>query len=479
MKKILFLLPIIALNFCFSQEKLTVSNIAPRLDTNGNIVDAHDGRVINFNGTYYWYGTRYGTTNGFTEANYYQCYSSKDLVNWKPEGRLLENQSKGVYYRPHVIFNKKTKKYVLWYNWYPKLWNGQFGVAISDKPNGPFKIVNDNVKMVNSSIGLGDFGLFVDDDETAYISYNTIQNHKVSVEKLDKKYTSSTMENGGTIAEHMEAGSMFKRGRLYYLLTDYTCCFCNQGSGARVYVSKSPLTGYAYTGNINREPGKKSHLLLGGTLRNEYEELVKSDSSFNYLHARFTKQQNISSVSITVFTGNRPANCGEVQNPKTHPDITIPSFKFWVRRFDKWKEITPTREELEEDALSVKVSYPFTGFEATEVKIIPYSTNKLDAVYVSSLQFKSDGLGAKKPEYSVFVAGPNIQQKPIIPAQQTYIMELLTKRGKEYIWMGDLWGSASDNVKGHDYQYWSTPLQFYPDGTIAPLEWVDSWQVSQ
>jgi hypothetical protein len=54
-------------------------------------------------------------------------------------------------------------------------------------------------------------------------------------------------------------------------------------------------------------------------------------------------------------------------------------------------------------------------------------------------------------------------------------MELQTAGGKEYIWMGDLWGSASDNVKGHDYQYWSAPLEFYPDGTIKRMEWQSEW----
>jgi hypothetical protein len=54
-------------------------------------------------------------------------------------------------------------------------------------------------------------------------------------------------------------------------------------------------------------------------------------------------------------------------------------------------------------------------------------------------------------------------------------MPLQTPTGTEYIWMGDLWGSASDNIKGHDYQYWSPPLRFRPDGTIMPMEFVDKW----
>ena len=144
------------------------------MDTDGNIVDAHDGRIVKYGNRFYWYGTAYGNTSGFSRNSYYQCYSSSDMMNWRREGRLLENPPSGYYYRPHVIYNKKTKKYVLWYNWYPVLWDGKFGVAVSDKPEGPFKIVNTDVKVLNSKYGVGDLALFVDDDDTAYILYNTI-----------------------------------------------------------------------------------------------------------------------------------------------------------------------------------------------------------------------------------------------------------------------------------------------------------------
>ncbi|MEM9258064.1 MAG: hypothetical protein AAGA62_00375 [Bacteroidota bacterium] len=49
-------------------------------------------------------------------------------------------------------------------------------------------------------------------------------------------------------------------------------------------------------------------------------------------------------------------------------------------------------------------------------------------------------------------------------------MDIQTINGTEFLWMGDMWGSASDNVKGHDYQYWSSPLRFDSLGWIEPLE---------
>ena len=59
----------------------------------------------------------------------------------------------------------------------------------------------------------------------------------------------------------------------------------------------------------------------------------------------------------------------------------------------------------------------------------------------------------------------------IIKAQQTDVATLPTGHGSVYIWMGDRWGSRPDGVKGHDFQYWSRPLQFDCHGMIQQLTW--------
>src|SRR5262249_35356541 len=125
-------------------------NDYPRYDTSGNIVDAHDGGIVQFGGTYYLYGTRYGNTNGVTEANYFRCYSSTDLTTWKLEtDGLLQSPPAGMYYRAHVIYNASTHQYVMWYIWIPHgaPWGGQYGVATSSTPTGPFVIQNSNVQV--------------------------------------------------------------------------------------------------------------------------------------------------------------------------------------------------------------------------------------------------------------------------------------------------------------------------------------------
>ncbi len=441
-----------------------INNNLPKLDINEKIVDAHDGRVIKFGKKFYWYGTRYGDTNGFTKENKYVVYSSKDMMTWKLEGDLLKDAPEGVHYRPHVIYNEQTKKYILWYNWYPKLWDGQFGVAVSKSPEGPFEIVNPDAKVSKSAIGVGDLGLFVDDDNIAYISYNSIQNHQLVVERLNADYTESTLETSDLIAEHVEAGSMFKKDGTYYLLTDYTCCFCNYGSGARVYTSTDPLGPYEFSSNINRFPGKYAPELSDGFTNINLTYQLKKE---NNLVIDNMNEAPITSIQIDVFTGNRNGLCGAVDSAWVHPPIKVPEFLFSANR----NTITPLNKKIQKIGLRNILTYEFKAFKALdiEVDVSNYPYDQLSLVEI--------GINGGKDNIMVFEDGQGVGKAPIIPAQQSYVMELPTKDGIQYIWMGDLWGSATDNVKGHDFQYWSAPLKFNKDGSIQRMQWADEWEV--
>jgi hypothetical protein len=92
---------------------VTISNVKPRRDIEGTIIDAHDGCLHKFGNTYFFYGTTYGKSDGFGKSNYYRCYSSPDLVTWKLEGDVFQDPPPGVYYRPYVVYNVRRGKYVL------------------------------------------------------------------------------------------------------------------------------------------------------------------------------------------------------------------------------------------------------------------------------------------------------------------------------------------------------------------------------
>ena len=213
-------------------DNATITNVIPRQDIAGEIIDAHDGCLQFFDGCYYLYGTAYGNSSGFSINNRFRVYSSPDLMRWTFQGELLKEPSDGVYYRPYVVFNPSTHKYVLFYNRYPKLWDGRLGVATSETPVGPFTIANPDVQVSQAKFQPGDGSPFVDDDGTAYFIYTVIaQDHAIRVEQLTADYLTSTGKTSGVLARGSEAPVMFRRNGIYYALFDKCCCFCPGGSG--------------------------------------------------------------------------------------------------------------------------------------------------------------------------------------------------------------------------------------------------------
>jgi hypothetical protein len=467
MKKLSFLLFICIgcfLQQVMAQQSITINNIQPRISNLNKPVDAHDGRVIQFGNTYYWYGTQYGNTNGFTNANTFVCYSSTNLQQWKFEGEILSKKINGICYRPHVVYNAATKKYVLWYNWYPSLWAGQFSVAVADKPTGPFVVENDNVTVKHSALGVGDLGVFVDDDGKAYLSYNTINGHKVSVEALDENYTKSTLQGSEFIANNCEAGAMFKRNGIYYLLTDYTCCFCTQGSGAKVFTANTPLGKYTYRQNINRYPGTNAAVLKDGEwFNNAYESFYPKEA--NGIEIWWPQNQLLSSFSLYQFTGDRKGQCGEVSNPVLHQPIQSTAFTIQYFKDGEWINLP---YKTKQTAINTNITYQFSfsAIATNKIKIIPVYTDTVQPIHISEIAFLPTVKNTQ-----IFKTG-KIEGKPIIAAQQTFVMPLQTTAGIQYIWMGDLWGSALNNIKGNDFQYWSAPLQFYKNGLIKELSFL-------
>jgi hypothetical protein len=466
-------------------QNVTISNIQLRYDTGGNVVDAHDGRLVKFGNTYYLYGTAYGSTDGFVTTNHYHCYSSPDLTTWTFNGDLISNPPTGVYYRPHVIYNAASGKYILWYNWYATLWVGQYGVATCNSPTGPFVIQNTNVPMKRSADGgVGDEDLFVDDDGTAYITYTTISSHSVSIEKLSADYLSSTQADSGVIAGGCEACSMFKRNGIYYMLTDNCCCFCTDGSGARVYTASSPLGPYTLRNNINRSTS--SNYPVAAVINGDRKGLNwASGGGWNdgtsgvypdWAEVDFNGTKSITEIDVFTIQDN-------YQSP-VDPTDTMTFSQYGITAFDvqywngsSWVTVTGgsvtgnnkvwrklTFSAISTSKIRVNVTNSLSNYSRiVEIEAWASGTN----VALAS----NGGSAVASSEYD---AGSGAV---IIHAQQTHIAELATTSGTAYIWMGDRWGSTPDGIKGHDFQYWSNPLQFDGSGNIATLSWVDNWTV--
>ena len=234
-------------------------NQVVRLDTHGDAVDAHDGMIADFGGTYYLYGTSYDCgyrwQNGGTPFCGFKVYSSPDLTHWTDQGYLFDpttstwqtrcNGNTYGCFRPHVIHNASTGRYVLWINVYDN--SVGYRVFTSTSPTGPFTettvptlAVNNNAPV--AGVNNGDETVWVDDDGTAYIAYTDWRsNGDIVVERLSSDYTTGTGAYTRLGQSSTEAPALFKRNGTYYLTySDPNCGYCG-GTGTSYRTASSPL----------------------------------------------------------------------------------------------------------------------------------------------------------------------------------------------------------------------------------------------
>lgn len=94
-------------------------------DDQGVHINAHGGGILFHEGTYYWFGQHMieGGAGNLAHVGVH-VYSSKNLYQWKDEGIALRvsddtrsDIAKGcVLERPKVIYNAKTRQFVMWFH---------------------------------------------------------------------------------------------------------------------------------------------------------------------------------------------------------------------------------------------------------------------------------------------------------------------------------------------------------------------------
>lgn len=126
-------------------------NGMPWPDIAGQHINAHGGNVIKHGDRYYWYGEN-RPDQGFTTEVGIEVYSSTDLRNWKDEGCALAVTDEAghdiergcIMERPKVIYNAKTKKFVMLFHLELKgrgYEAARVAFAVSDTPIGPFRFL--------------------------------------------------------------------------------------------------------------------------------------------------------------------------------------------------------------------------------------------------------------------------------------------------------------------------------------------------
>ena len=196
------------------------------LDTNGTPINAHGGGLFYENGVYYWFG-EHKAKDGDAHTGIH-VYASKDLYNWHDRSIALEVDKQHaqsdiaegcIMERPKVIFNAKTKKYVMWFHLELKgqgYGAARAGVAVSDKVIGPYTFHHSF--RPNDAMSR-DQTLFVDEDGTAYQFTASEDNQTMHINQLTDDY----LRPNGTmrrifVGRSSEAPAVFKYQGRYHLI---------------------------------------------------------------------------------------------------------------------------------------------------------------------------------------------------------------------------------------------------------------------
>lgn len=267
----------------------------PLYDTNGNRVQAHGGSIYydEVDNTYYFYGENKEFTDGKNGIWTWgvRAYRSKDLYNWEDCGLILKpnledeesslNPRTALLDRPHIIYNKKTKKYVCWCKIVRKDGSQTEMVSTADNFLGPYTVCVDRIKPLD--MYAGDFDLFADEDNRGYYFFEKVHTETIIADLTDD-YTNVT----GFYTSHFkhpyppyvrEATAHFVYNGNHYLITSGTTGY--NPNPSEVAVSKnihgpytilgdpcpndeSKTTYHSQISSVFKVPGKKNlYIALG------------------------------------------------------------------------------------------------------------------------------------------------------------------------------------------------------------------------
>lgn len=171
------------------------------------------------------------------------CYRTKDFKQWEfcADSLTLDAPSKPHPYivtdldlmkpnaqsemagcnieRPKVLYNAKTKQYVMWMHWEEpdNYLEARCAVAVSDSLETPFTYLGSFNPIGHMS---RDCTMFQDDDGTAYFISSARDNYDLHIYKLTEDYLSiDSLERILWPGQEQEAPVIFKKDDLYYILT--------------------------------------------------------------------------------------------------------------------------------------------------------------------------------------------------------------------------------------------------------------------
>ena len=203
------------------------------IDTNGNAIHAHSPQIFVKDGVYYWYGeNKEKTVSGSNVWTWgIRAYRSQDFYNWEDLGLIIEPDTTDVlsplHYsqtldRPHILYNKRTGKWVCWIKSMDT--DGYFVILQADHFEGPYTMVK---SLKPEGFGVGDFDMYVDEETgKGYVWFE-----RPHWEMICAELTDDYLGTNGTYSEHFiglrppftrEAPSHFVHRGRHYMFTSGT-----------------------------------------------------------------------------------------------------------------------------------------------------------------------------------------------------------------------------------------------------------------
>ncbi|MDI9400530.1 MAG: glycoside hydrolase family 43 protein [Verrucomicrobiota bacterium] len=184
-----------------------------------------DPEAIIYGDTYWIYPTY---SAPFDEQTFFDCFSSKDLVTWTKHEKLITNQevkwAKRAMWAPSVLERGGKYYFLFAANDVHEGEVGGIGVAVADKPEGPYRDLLGKPliqRIVNGAQPIDQF-VFQDDDGQTYMYYGGWRH--CNVVRLNHSLTGLLPFNDGsfykeiTPEHYVEGPVVFKRNGKYYFM---------------------------------------------------------------------------------------------------------------------------------------------------------------------------------------------------------------------------------------------------------------------
>jgi len=196
----------------------TIQNGKLWLDTEGRPVQAHAPGFVKMGDVWYMVGE--DRSNPWNpDVN---LYSSRDLVHWQFEKKIIENGvttpqlgNTRMIERPKLMYNPQTQKFVVWCHYESKDYSASEAACFEcDSVNGSYRFIWGGRPM---GIKSRDCNVFQDTDGTAYFISTTVENQHLGLFQLSADYHEAVRHTELFTGQRREAPAIVRVGDTYFM----------------------------------------------------------------------------------------------------------------------------------------------------------------------------------------------------------------------------------------------------------------------